>query len=55
MDIGISADLMQRYRLSENPKISVLVQATYSTRQTHVRTFIIMSLALSANSSSYFI
>ena len=25
-DIGISADLMQRYRLSENPKIPILVQ-----------------------------
>ena len=26
MDIGISADLMQRYQLSENPKIPISVQ-----------------------------
>ena len=26
LDIGISADLMQRYRLSENPKIPISVQ-----------------------------
>ena len=26
LDIGISADLMQRYRLSENPKILISVQ-----------------------------